>query len=196
MDFCFSICGFYSTYYHSTFNSPGHLLSYLIPGETAYVMLKSYKEEYIFTDTAFIAVIGNSTIGTKKHVRRYDYCEHRFTMVTLRTPGIASLDRDGTLHFHISGQEHVIDIKKEFFENVKPLYRCLILMQRTQNQNAYALDMQRNTMSKMVLQVNDPQHVGELSMDIAHATIARYCPVSYANVWQQVLGKGNAQNAL
>jgi hypothetical protein len=63
------------------------LRSYLVPGEKPYVMLKSAKEEFIFTERAFISVMGNSTVGTKKDILRYDYYRYTVGSVTLNTPG-------------------------------------------------------------------------------------------------------------
>lgn len=63
------------------------LKSYLISDEKAYSILKSTTEEYIFTDKAYISVKGNSAVGTKKNVTRYEYFDNIFSYVTLQTPG-------------------------------------------------------------------------------------------------------------
>ena len=72
-------------------HSDSLLRSYLLPDETPYVMLKSAKEEYIFTDCAFITVTGNSAFGTKKNVARYEYFENILSGVSLQSPGSLSL---------------------------------------------------------------------------------------------------------
>ena len=97
--------------------------------------------------------MGNSTIGTKRHVRRYDYCECVFSNVSLRTPGTVSLDQDGDLHFFISGVEHDIDVRKPEWEAIKPLYHALIYLQREQHQNLATLQLQKELLAKLQINV-------------------------------------------
>lgn len=64
------------------------LRSYLTADEKPYALLKSSTEEYLFSDLAFVTVKGNSAVGTKKIVSRYEYYDHVISYVTLQTPGI------------------------------------------------------------------------------------------------------------
>jgi hypothetical protein len=64
------------------------LNTYLVPGEKTYVMLKSAQEEYIFTERAFISVKGESSLGTKRNVNRYNFFDWTVTSVFLNTPGM------------------------------------------------------------------------------------------------------------
>jgi hypothetical protein len=72
----------------SEFNNEPLMKSYLVGDETPYVMLKSAREEFIFTDVAYIAIKGAESIGTKKHVHRYEWHECILSNVTLTTPGM------------------------------------------------------------------------------------------------------------
>jgi hypothetical protein len=60
----------------------------LVGDETPYVMLKSAREEFIFTDVAYIAIKGHESVGTKKYVHRYEWHECILSNVTLTTPGM------------------------------------------------------------------------------------------------------------
>ena len=157
------------------------LLALTLPDEQVYAILKSFKEDYIFTDCALITRRGHSTIGTKKHVFRYDYCEFSFSGVSLRTPGIATLDRDGVLRFFISGEQHEVDIRKDEWPKVLPLYHGLIALQRAQHMNAATAAMQREILGKVVFNV-DPGQALEAVSAFATEQISKYQPVSYKHI--------------
>jgi hypothetical protein len=73
--------------------SESALISYTLSDEVVYAILKPSmvgKEDYIayiFTDQAMITVMPGSTIGTKKVVSRFDYCDCKIDNVWLHTPG-------------------------------------------------------------------------------------------------------------
>ena len=162
------------------------LLALTLPDEQVYVILKSFKDDFIFTDCALITRRGNSTIGTKKHVFRHDYCESSFSGVSLRTPGIATLDRDGVLRFIINEEQHEVDIRKDEWHKVFPLYHALIALQRAQHMNAATAAMQREIMGKVIFNV-DPGQALEAVSAFATEQIAKYQPVSYKHILEYYL---------
>ena len=151
-----------------------------------YVILKSFKEDYIFTDCALITRKGHSTIGTKKHVFRYDYCECQFSGLSLRTPGVATLDRDGVLRFMINGELHEIDIRKDEWSKLFPLYHALVALQRAQHMNAVTASMQREILGKVIFN-GDPSVALEAVSAFATEQVSKYQPVSYRHVLEYYL---------
>jgi hypothetical protein len=166
----------------SQFMSDTSLTSYLIPGETPYIVLRSYKEEYIFTDYAFISIKGHSTVGTKKVVTRYDYADHKFTLIALRTPGVVNLDMDGVLHLVINEVDHEIDIRKAEWENVKYLYRALIMVKRAQYQNEAGLVQCRE--STIYANITDTNKLSSLMVEMVNMALHNFRPLSYKSVWE------------
>jgi hypothetical protein len=125
-------------------------MSYVLPGEIPYVMLKSVKEEFIFTDCALLVIKGG-TVGTKKSVTRLEYCNYNFSEVGLKTPGVSVTDLDGEIAFRINGRELItIDIRKDEWEAAKPLYYALVRLQRAQHHNTLAFAMQKEMLAKMM----------------------------------------------
>ena len=163
------------------------MLSYLLSDEKPYVMMKSNKEEYIFTDCAFVAAVGTSNVGTKRFVHRYEYCEHRFTNVSLYTPGLAAADLDGILNFTINGMEHRIEIKRTEWEDAKKLYQALLSLQRTQYLYALRFATEKDILSKLVFNnATDLDHLGDAISAVAEKAVNRYHPVSYGAIFEKL----------
>ena len=159
-------------------------LSYLIPGERPYFLLRSKKEEFVFTNFAFIISRGESATNTRRLTSRYNYFETILTNVMFETAGISVTDRDCELKFNIGGQAHNIDIWKNETEQAKGVYRCLVELSRNMVRNQVLMEMATSALAstKNDNPINDK---GFISMQWAEAAMARYRPESYDYVFQQ-----------
>ncbi|KQW45408.1 MULTISPECIES: PH domain-containing protein [unclassified Roseateles] len=93
-------------------------------GEKIFFLIKSKKDEYCFTNLALVHVDGESAVSSKRVIRRYDYLSHRISGVTLETAG--TIDMDVELKFRIGdSQVFSIDVRKNFIEQVKDIYKAL-----------------------------------------------------------------------
>ncbi len=173
------------------FDKETTILSYLLPDEKPYVVLKSPREEYVFTEFAFISIKGHSSVGTKKLITRYEYCDFTWDRVALSSPGLGPTDLDGTLSFTTNGIEHGIDVRKDKWEQIKPVYRTLIKLQRMQHQNRAALQLQKEMLPKVLSSVSDPKQIKDLAFALALESLQTYFPISYKAIWDAHL----AQNA-
>ncbi|MBL8327218.1 MAG: PH domain-containing protein [Rubrivivax sp.] len=108
-------------------------------GERIFFLIKSKKDEYCFTNLALIHVDGDSAVSSKRTIRRYDYATHGIHHVTLETAG--TIDMDIELKFQLEGGEGFsIDVRKNFIEQLKDLYKALLSISRMQAHNAKARD--------------------------------------------------------
>ena len=163
------------------------MLSYLLPDEKPYVMLKSNKEEYIFTDCAYIESVGTSNIGSKRAVNRFDYCEYRFTNILIFNPGLTGTDFDGVLHFTVGGAEQKIEIKKSEWEDAKKLYVALQQLHRAQYMNALRYTTEKEILSKVTVNnVTDLTHLGDAVSAVAEKVVNRNNPISYAEIFERL----------
>ena len=159
-------------------------LSYLIPNERPYFLLRSKREEFVFTNLAFIISRGESATNTRRLTSRYNYFETTLTDVHFETAGISVTDRDCELKFNIGGQHHNIDIWKNETEQAKHVYRALVELSRNMVRNNVLMDLAKTALqsTKNDNPLNDK---GFISMQWAEAVMARYRPESYDHVFQQ-----------
>ncbi len=111
-------------------------------GEKIYFLIKSKKDEYCFTNLALVHVDGESAVSSKRVIRRYDWLSHRISHVTLETAG--TIDMDVEIKFHIGdGAPFSIDVRKNFIEQLKDLYKALHsigkLQERDEQARAHAM---------------------------------------------------------
>ena len=112
-------------------------------GEKIFFLIKSKKDEYCFTNLALVHVDGESAVSSKRVIRRYDYLSHRISQVTLETAG--TIDMDVELKFRIGdGTPFSIDVRKNFIEQVKDIYKALVSIGKLQerDEQARAIAMQ------------------------------------------------------
>jgi hypothetical protein len=112
-------------------------------GEKIFFLIKSKKDEYCFTNLALVHVDGESAVSSKRVIRRYDYLSHRISHVTLETAG--TIDMDVELKFRIGdGTPFSIDVRKNFIEQVKDIYKALVSIGKLQerDEQARAIAMQ------------------------------------------------------
>lgn len=65
----------------------GDLLTFLLPQERPFILLKSKVKEYIFTDLAFILIDRDNVMGTKRMVTRFPYFTTIIQNVRFETAG-------------------------------------------------------------------------------------------------------------
>ena len=99
-------------------------------GEKIFVLIKSRKDEYCFTNLALIHVDGDSAVSSKRTIKRHDYADSVIERVTIETAG--TVDMDVELKFSIGGTAFSIDVRKQFLEQLKDVYKALIAIGRLQ----------------------------------------------------------------
>lgn len=102
--------------------------------ETIYFVIKSKKDEYCFTNKAFIHLDGESAVSSKRTLHRYDYLTNPIRNVTLETAG--TIDLDVEIKFQMGGRVFSIDVDKKQIESLKDLYKTLIAISNIQEQNS------------------------------------------------------------
>ena len=105
-------------------------------GEKIFFLIKSKKDEYCFTNYGLLHVDGESAISAKRTIRRYEYGGHRFSNVTIETAG--TIDMDVELKFYVDDLKFSIDVRKNFLESLKDIYKALHNISRLQNRNEAA----------------------------------------------------------
>lgn len=100
-------------------------------GERIFFLIKSRKDEYCFTNCALIHVDGESAVSSKRAIKRYDYASKPITGVMLETAG--TLDMDIELKFTMGGVPFSIDVRKNFIEQLKDIYKALITIGKQQH---------------------------------------------------------------
>jgi Bacterial PH domain len=110
-------------------------------GEKIYFIIKSRKDEYCFTNLAFIHVDGESAISAKRAVKRYEWAYASVSGVSIETAG--KMDLDIELKFVLNERLFSIDIGKQYGEQLKDIYKALTTVGRinhtvhNQRENAY-----------------------------------------------------------
>jgi len=99
-------------------------------GEKIFFLIKSRKDEYCFTNLALIHVDGESAVSSKRTIRRHEYADSAIAQVTIETAG--TVDMDVELKFSIGGTVFSIDVRKQFLEQLKDIYKALIAIGRLQ----------------------------------------------------------------
>lgn len=106
-------------------------------GERIFFLIKSRKDEYCFTNLALIHVDGESAVSAKRVIRRYDYASHRIAGVSIETAG--TIDLDVELKFTLdAAHAFSIDVRKNFLESLKDIYKALITIGKLQERNDIA----------------------------------------------------------
>ena len=110
-------------------------------GEKIFFLIKSKKDEYCFTNLALIHVDGESAVSSKRVIRRHEYASSPITNVTMETAG--TIDMDVELKFSIGGTAFSIDVRRNFIEQVKDIYKALIGIGKRQHADGVCRDHAR-----------------------------------------------------
>jgi hypothetical protein len=130
-------------------------------GEKIFFLIKSKKDEYCFTNYGLLHVDGESAISAKRTIRRYEYGAHRFSNVTIETAG--TIDMDVELKFYVDDSKFSIDVRKNFLESLKDIYKALHNIARLQNRNENA----RNNALHVLQAISSMYKVSSLETDEA-----------------------------
>jgi len=112
-----------------------------------FFLIKSKKDEYCFTNLALIHVDGDSAVSSKRMVKRYDYANQRVGWCAIETAG--NLDMDVELKFALGDESFSIDVRKNFIEQVKDIYKALIAIGRQQARDAIGRDNALRTLDAL-----------------------------------------------
>ena len=93
-------------------------------GEKIYFLIKSKKDEYCFTNFGLIHVDGESAVSSKRSIKRYEFSRYHVSGVSIETAG--TVDRDVELKFAVGDLALSIDVRKDFIEALKDIYKALI----------------------------------------------------------------------
>jgi Bacterial PH domain len=107
-------------------------------GERIFFLIKSKKDEYCFTNFAFIHVDGDSAVSAKRSVKRYEYAVSDIGNVSIETAG--KMDLDVELKFSVNGLMFSIDISKQYIEQLKDIYKALFTLGRVHHHAAVSKD--------------------------------------------------------
>ena len=105
-------------------------------GEKIFFLIKSKKDEYCFTNLGLTHVDGESAVSAKRTIKRYEYGAHRISRVTIETAG--TIDMDVELKFFVDDLKFSIDVRKNFLEPLKDIYKALTMIARLQERNEQA----------------------------------------------------------
>ena len=104
--------------------------------EKIFFLIKSKKDEYCFTNFGLTHVDGESAVSAKRTIKRYEYASHRISQVTIETAG--TIDMDVELKFYVDDNRFSIDVRKNFLEALKDIYKALSTISRLQERNEQA----------------------------------------------------------
>ena len=104
--------------------------------ERIFFLIKSKKDEYCFTNLALIHVDGDSAVSSKRSIKRYEFVSEPVSDVTIETAG--TIDMDVELKFTIGGTVFSIDVRKNFIEQLKDIYKALITIGKMQRRDEAA----------------------------------------------------------
>lgn len=104
--------------------------------EKIYFLIKSKKDEYCFTNLALVHVDGDSAVSTKRSIKRYTWSSAHVREVAIETAGTVDLDVE--LKFVVDDVKFSIDVRKNFIEQLKDIYKALTSIGRQQERDAQA----------------------------------------------------------
>ena len=104
--------------------------------EKIFFLIKSKKDEYCFTNLAFIHVDGDSAVSSKRSIRRYTWKANYVHGVSIETAG--TIDLDIELKFTIGDVKLSIDVRKDHIEQLKDIYKALISIGALQSREGTA----------------------------------------------------------
>jgi Bacterial PH domain len=170
-------------------------------GEKIFFLIKSKKDEYCFTNLALIHVDGDSAISSKRMIKRYDYVNHRVGYVAIETAG--TIDMDVELKFSLGESAFSIDIRKNFIEPLKDIYKSLIAISRQQVRDGIARENAVRTLDAMSGMLKLGNLAGETAV-VSHynalldnfnaAVLDRHTTRDYAHVFERYIHNLSATN--
>jgi hypothetical protein len=125
-------------------------------GERIFFLIKSRKDEYGFTNLALVHVDGDSAVSSKRVIRRYEYASYPISRVSIETAG--TIDLDIELKFTIGDTTLSIDVRKNYIEQLKDIYKALHTIGKLQLRDATAREHARQAAGVMgsMFKLNTP----------------------------------------
>jgi hypothetical protein len=155
---------------------------YLLPGERIQMLLRSGKETHIFSNLAYVQIVGANASTGRRLVRRFDYVDSPISRVCYESAGMGMSDRDVELKFHIKGESISIDIWKSEAQTAIFFYKVLAAIENFQGRNELGLTLAKGAVSSSKGGI-DP-------LVFAEEARTRYCPEDYSSVFQRILAGG------
>ncbi len=153
---------------------------FLLTNELVYILLKSTKKEYFFTERAFVVVYGEAAVGTKRMIERYEYAEYPITGLHFETAGVGVTDFDCELKFTSGSRFYSVDIKKNETDKAACVFRFLMDLQNAQTRNAKMLRLAEQAFSRNKI-INGDNNASN-DFETIELMLAKYNPVSYKDV--------------
>lgn len=163
-------------------------------GEKIFFLIKSKKDEYCFTNLALIHVDGDSAVSSKRSIKRYDYASHRIQHVSIETAG--TIDLDIELKFNIGGVGFSIDVRKNFIEQLKDIYKALITIGRRQHTDEACRDNALRVLdaTSNMYKINTPSSdeavvslYNELLKHVNKAVLISYTKRDFSDVFEKYI---------
>ena len=163
-------------------------------GEKIFFLIKSKKDEYCFTNLALLHVDGESAVSAKRTIKRYEYRSHRFSRVTIETAG--TIDLDVELKFYVDDLHFSIDVRKNFLESLKDIYKALSTISRLQERNTEARENAQRTLGAIASMYRLNAVAGEDAvvkqytalLDAVNATVQdRFAGRDYSEVFEKYI---------
>lgn len=104
--------------------------------EKIFFLIKSKKDEYCFTNLAMVHVDGDSAVSSKRSIKRYPWSSYHVSGVAIETAGTVDLDVE--LKFTIGDVRLSIDVRKNFLEQLKDIYKALTTIGHQQTREEQA----------------------------------------------------------
>ena len=122
------------------------VLHYMLSNEKPLILLKSRKDEFLFTSHGLICSDGESATSPKRRVTRTNWSEARVGNVQLETAGLVDLDCEVGFDFQ---RRWKIEFKKSEIESAKLVFRCLDAIANRQLKNERLFAMEKLAYEKM-----------------------------------------------
>ena len=177
-----------SVYYRDQALAQATYAHFLLPNEKLYILLKSIKGEYMFTNQACIISYGEAAAGKKRNINRFDYFLHKLRNVSFETAGMSITDQDCEIKFRIGTIDLSIDIKKAEIDQAVIVYRALLQLSLDQQKDEMRLDFTRASLTQSYLHFQE-ELKAENHMKLIDQVISRFNPVSYHEVMEYMTPK-------
>jgi hypothetical protein len=110
--------------------------------ERIFFLIKSRKDEYCFTNLALVHVDGESAVSSKRSIRRYPWSTSPVRGVAVETAG--TIDLDVELKFTIGEVTLSIDVRRNYIEPLKDIYKALTSIGQQQARDVLAREHARH----------------------------------------------------
>lgn len=133
-------------------------------------------------------------MSSKRTVKRYEFASNRIGYCAIETAG--NMDMDVELKFSIGEAHFSIDVRKNFIEQVKDIYKALIAIGRQQSRDATGRDNALRTLEAMggMLKLGNLQgeaaviaHFNAVLDNLNTAMLDRHTTRDYSRVFEKFI---------